>query len=430
MSSTKKPEDVAIVKEFVAGPRLGMSARNLYREIFRADSPEETVRALPAQSVYLAIRSVGLESSTELLPLISDEQYKVVLDFDLWKGETFSEAHFWNWLQVLDQEPGREALEGFLHTIDARLLGIIIARHVEVEFSEEPTEGPLAPGYYTPDKGSTWLRINLTDPEQHRRLGKLLALTYEGEPELFYQLLAEAGYVTELELEESAFQDKSRRLWDEGMPDQETSYRLNVPVPLKKLESGDPSVPEAEREQTVLPLAFSLSNLQPLNNFLGELAPAHRAAIEAELALIANAGVVHYEVDITEPAELSFLIEKIRGAMNIGLEVLDGKRAGLGKEIYEKFGLQRLYQLGLYELAELRIAAQGANIPEADSRPMLQQLKEAAEEKFPVAPRYLLPDGSIEPQTAGDSAAPERRAFTYRRQLEAAKSLLRERCAQ
>ena len=44
-------------------------------------------------------------------------------------------------------------------------------------------------------------------------LGKLMAMLFEEDSTLFYQLIAESGYISPSELEEDSYSDKWRRLW-------------------------------------------------------------------------------------------------------------------------------------------------------------------------------------------------------------------------
>ncbi len=420
------PSHSAEIRQFPQGPRVGASGRSLIKEIFRADSPEEYARELPAQSIYLAIRSSGLEAAPEVLALIEDAQYKVVLDLDFWVGDNFSEKHFWQWVQVLDQEGGREELTRLVELMDARLLGLLFSRYVVVNYPEEPTDLPPDKGYYTPDRGGTWIKILLDDPDQHRRFGKLLALLYDHNAELFYQLLSEGGFITAAELEEGAYSDKVRRLLDEGMPSSEVSFRLNTPVNAEQLEKlmahdHEKSLPD---NPTVLPLAFSLYSVEPLSGFLSELVENGRQEeVEAELALLANAAIVFYNVDIAETTEVGLTIEKIRGAINIGLERISRSLKVSPREVFERFGLQKIYQLGLGELRDVQRAAKklGEEGEVIDDH-LLAAIHAGASLRFPVLPVFVQRDGSI--QLEGDAASAETKAYQHLAQTDAVKRLL------
>jgi len=432
--STAKEQSSENIAELPAGPRLGLSGRALAREIFRASSPEEFVQQLPSQAIYLAVRGIGLESASEILSLISTEQYKTMLAFDLWSGDQFNEDHFWRWAQIIDQENGNEALSQFLEAVDPRILSLLTARHVRTQFFDEPTDLPPDAGYYTPDRGSTWLKIELTDPDRLRLFGKLLALTFERDPEFFYRLLTETGYITPVELEDDAYGDRCRRVQDEGMPDPERSFHLNTPVTLVQLER----LMEQDHQPNsgtvaVLPLAFSLSNISPLSGFLSELSVDHHEELESELALLANAGIVFYGVDISEPQELSALIERIRGAINIGLERLSRSSKISPRAVYDQFGIQKIYQLGLNELRDLqRLARRASPMTEEEllaNDLLLAAVYQAALERFPQVPSFVLNDGSIEIRRA-DVSDVQPKAFTHLAQVEAVARLLEERVVQ
>ncbi len=423
------------VSELPTGPRLGLSGRALAREIFRAASPEEFVQELPSQALYLAVRGIGLESAADILALVSPEQYKSLLAFELWSGDQFNEDHFWRWAQVLDQEGGLEAIDQFIDAVDSRLLTLLVGRYVRVQFFDEPTDLPPDAGYYTPDRGSTWLKLEIQDPERHKLFGRIMALVFERDSEYFYRLLTETGYITGAELEEDAYGDRCRRLQDEGMPDQERSFHLNTPITLEQLErlmAQDHFQPQSGTV-AILPLVFSLSNMSPLSGFLADLAVDHQQEIEAELALLANAGIVFYGVDIAEPQEVGALIERIRGAVNIGLERLIRSSKISPREVYEHFGVQKIYQLGLSELRELqRLARRASPMTEEEllaNDLFLAAVHQAALERFPQVPAFVHSDGSIEMRGASVTDV-QPKAFTHLALVETVNRLLEERLVQ
>lgn len=411
------------------GPHLGMSARTLAREVFRAASPEQFVQSLPAQSVYLALHALGLEASHELLALATNEQYKVILDFELWQHDQFSEDNFFRWLHALEAEPGLEGFERLVEVIDLRLLGLMVTRHVEAVHPDEPSEAPPEPGFYTPDKGSTWIRIRLEDPERKRMFAKLLALIFEEESRLFYQLITESGYVTSSELEEDAFADKCRRLWSEGFPDPETSAKLHAPCSLEQLRA---LLPKAEARQpvstpAVLPLAHSLTSSAALLGILREVIDSDekKSELEAELALLANAAVVFFGIDASDPDELAATVSKIRACLNLGAERV--AQEGLsGAEVVNKLGLQRMYQLGLAEVKALRkfALALSKELTAREPEPVVVSLLEAASLDFPMLPAFVRPDGSLE--LSKERLDEDRRPYSHLKEIEAVKRVFSE----
>lgn len=402
-----------------------MSGRALAKEIFRAPSPEEYAAELPAQSLYLALQAVGLESGAELLMLATSAQYRVFLDFDLWQGDEMSEEQVWRWLSVLDQEHGLEPLAKFVTTVDQDLLALLVQKYVEAVFPDEPTEQPPEAGFYTPDRGNTWVRILIAEPEKLRIFGKVLALLYETDTERYYQLLAHSGYGTAIELQEEAYQRKCRRLQDEGIPDPETSFHVNSPLNPSSLNLESKAAPETEStsasvSRAVVPLAFGISFPQPLGSALSEICidDDRQGELESELALIANAAFVAYGIDYNDYDAVRFMLEKIRGAINLGLESLMRRGSADAAHICQSVGLQKLYRVGLFELRALTAAANRAEPGDGVTELIVQ----AATQPFPDLPKCVGPDGKLLPHV--DATETDRRPITHLVELEAAMNAL------
>src|SRR4051812_29931238 len=143
------------------------TAQKLAKAIFKADVPEEYIRQIPAQSLYMAMKENGLESSAEIIEIATLEQCRLLLDFDVWEKDQFSEAQFWEWLALTDATNSLVIVQKLLKFVDLKLVALLIARYVDVKVLEEPTDEPPGPGSYTPDQGFTWIFINAEDSTQH-----------------------------------------------------------------------------------------------------------------------------------------------------------------------------------------------------------------------------------------------------------------------
>ena len=387
-------------------PAINVSGQSLARMIFRAELPEDQVRALPAQSLYLAVKQNGLLSSAEIVLIASPEQCRLMLDFDLWHADSFNEDNFWEWLALPDAEHdcNLALLQKMLRCIDLKLVGIILSRHVQIEIHEEPTDAAPGPGFHTPDRGRTWLHISTEDAQKHFLLGRFLALLYETNTEIFYQLIAVPGIETQSALEEEAFQEKSKRLAAEGVPDPEFAYALNSPLNeqqiLRDLRNAAPR-PAVESIEIVEPLLYQAVQLQPISSLLAEAGSPDE--VRSELTLITNAAIMHFHADYCEIVQIVDLVARVRGALNIGLEaLLLEERRGL-REIYEILGLQKLYRFGLHKLALLRnlsLNVERRKSAATESDQILGAVLQGTCEKFPCQPAFFRPDGAIEGQGA------------------------------
>ena len=370
-------------------------SRELVRRIYDAPSPESFVRSLPSQAFYMAVQALGLEEARSLVELATREQYRAFLDFEIWEKDAINEENLWNWLQAVDSETSLEPLLKFVGAADRQLLALIVARYVDYLVMDEASEAPPEPLYYTPDHGFTWVRIALQDREKHRLLARLLAVIFQTSPELFYQLLFTSKAATCLELEEELYQRRTKRLFAEAIPDFASAAEVNKKVSAASLTS-EQAAREADKEaplltSAVLPLVYEGGLYKLLRDFLRQVEQAGRLEqVEGELTLLANAGIVYYDVPFYDFGAVRFLLQKIKGALNIGLERLHGLQGGVFLEIYRLAGLRGIYQAGLFELDVLRRRAEKVcALALETAREADKLVLEKARQRFPELPVFL-----------------------------------------
>lgn len=424
-------------------PSFGkLTSKSLAKAIFSAEMPEQAVRELPAQSLYMAIRHNGLQDSFDLIDIATLHQTRTLLDFDLWTRDRFNEENFWEWLSLADHaaslegsedsEEGLRYLQKLLKVIDLKIVALLLDRYVQIDVYQEPTEQPPGAGFYTPDKGFTWICIKIEDGTKHFYLARFLALIFETDAKLFYQIIAVPSVSTESMLEEEGFQDRSKRLSSEGVPDHETSARLNSTIDINQaraLINIEQKRRHARSEQIfpVEPLIYD----SEIDGSLAEvlLRAPNRESVEGELTMILNAAIVHWSNEWWDNAALQHLSEKVKGAISIGLELARTQLLLGAIESYEQIGLTGLYQLGLGAILPLRRMARNASENEAIAQggaPMLALLA-ALKNPFPDVPQFFSAvDLSIKGEflSADGKLTGGERAITSLAEIEAIQRLL------
>ena len=380
-------------------PHLRADSRSLKRAIFNAASPEAVVRSLPAQSLYLAMRSEGIEASSDIFELTTTEQSRVLVDLDCWKGDRLDEEHLWKWLEMACTDDSHALLRRLVRALDLKIVGLLIAKYVIVRQFDEPTEQPPLERSFTPDKGYTWLHINLGNSLHHFYLGRLLAMLFESDPDVFYRILALPQVETLSTLEEESYNDKRRRLSDEGIPDEEVAADVTTPLPLAtaaaELRMGR-ETGVVEIGPAVHPLLYDGAELQPLGQLL-EVVP-NRLALESALTFLCNAHVVRWQVDFSDAEAVTRLVHRVKGALNIGLELALSIGSTSLEDCARVLGVQKLCRLGFWRLQLLRDAALRIPLAAAEAamtdQPLFAILA-GAREPFPEAPAFLARDGSF-----------------------------------
>lgn len=374
------------------------NSRALLKTIFDSDQPESFVRTLPAQSLHMTVRTQGLGSCAELLELATLEQCRLLIDFDCWRRDEFDETRFWEWLEVTDATESLELLQKLFRVFDLKLIALLFARYMDARVFEQPTEAPPGPEFTTADKGRTWIAVNTGEPDNDFLLKRLIALIFESNPDLFYQMIAIPGVSTQTQLEEEAYQDKSRRLMSEGIPSAEYAAELHAPLPGNQL---DLALKDETRHVTIdgidpiAPLIYDSGIPEPLRSLLN--AQIHNSEFAAELTLIMNAALVRFAVDFADLTKVQTLTEKVKGALNIGLEAAMMRSKLEGGQIFNRLGLQGIYRFGLTQLMALRSEAK--KIPEQkalEHRAESALIHQGLIQVFPEMPTWYQNDQALE----------------------------------
>lgn len=374
------------------------TSQALARSIFKADLPEQFVRGLPAQSLYCVLQHNGLESSADLVEVVTLDQCRVLIDFDIWNKDVVNEEQFWKWLALTDATDRLELLQKIVACLDLKLIALLISRYVDVQVFEDPSDIPPGPDYHTPDKGRTWITINNLESSKEFLLKRLMALLFESNPDLFYQLLAIPSVSTQAALEEEAYQDRQKRLQAEGIPDQELAcathgnyYLSDLEIDLKSF-STNPSTVDLHPIQ---PMIYDSDLADPLQRLLN--AVADREECEAELSFILNCAIVRWSVDFSAAKDMQFLIEQVKGATSIGVELVEQSGIAELAQALTKISLQKVYRLGLTRVMGLRKLALKVTAEQlrdlANSNPANFKMIACLRETFPCLPSENPEDG-------------------------------------
>lgn len=405
----------------------GHSCRDLYKAIFDADAPEQVVRQLPPQALFMVVKNAGLTSAAELISMASLEQCRLLTDFDLWQGDVLNEEALWEWLSLTDETESLELLQKIVKFIDLKLLAILIGKYVEVKVFEEPTEQPPSAGFHTPDKGFTWLGIKSEDADKHFLLARLLALIFESSAELFYQLISIMSVATTSMLEEESYQERMKRLAAEGVPEPEVAALMHAPLSLAEARADISSTAKktvVEDIRGIEPLMYEARTSRLFADLVRDV--ADRDELEMEFTYLMNGAVVRFGVEFHNQDAVLDLAEKVKGAINIGLEKIRNESTISITEAHAKLGLGKLYRLGLTELMAVRTKARKTPLDGVgelkDTDPVLFSTLACAREAFPVMPIFLKNDGTIEQE--GGSLPAGHRSFDTMQGVASVHSLL------
>jgi len=374
-----------------APQKIAQSRGNLLRQIFASDSPEKTVKLLPAQSLYLLARQTGLSSCVEVLEICSIQQLRTMLDFDLWDRDILSEERLWEWLELPEANEDLKILRRVIQAIDLKLVALLIDRYVRVVSMEEPADQAPGPYFYTPDRGYTWLHVTNEDSREHFLLQRLLAQIFEMDTELFYQLLNVPCLNTPSMLEFDSYEDRTKRLRSEGIPSEQEAFEYTNPMgsaALKEeLQKPAPSVEIDPDLNPVLPLISSGRVAEPLKGVVEAL--GFDISRQAALSFLLNNVLVRFNVEIPDPESVKDYVSRALGAINIGLERIVEDEKISPAEAFSRLNFRHLFCHGFESLNQLRDRAKRVLKQKEITDPITLATLEAATELFPVTPLFM-----------------------------------------
>jgi hypothetical protein len=362
-------------------PALKKKSSDIYNQILKADAPENFIKTVPSQSLYIALKNQGLQSSSELLSIATLEQVRACIDLDMWSQERFYEEQFWEWAALVDDTSDDPAeslslLQKILKCIDLKVIAIVIGRYVEVITFEQQQEYPPEEGFYTPDRGSLWLKVTLEDSQKHFYLNRLLALLFETNADMFYQLMAVPSVATESILEEEAYAERNKRLSTEYIPDPEYAASFHKPLQPFKVKEKLTSYVNLEASSTqeeeyrtsfenipvIGPLLYDNGYYKVLKHVTSERfalddnipLETHLEALESESSLLMNAALVYFSPDFSKKEEIAKVTSLVKNAINIGIESIKNKYCSQSINVHTIFTLQDFYAHGIFYLFEVR----------------------------------------------------------------------------
>lgn len=346
------------------------------------------IRKLPPAQLYFAVKQMAGESLERLLPHITEEQWSLILDLDVWSKDRLQIGPFLFWARLLLKAEKAVAQKLFRGT-DADMWELAFRRDLKIfaRTEEDEFEGETASGrewMHSPDQN--FLIFLPRNPEKAKLYRALLRQMQALYPERFSLLLSESLVRTPMELEESAYQERVRRIESLGFQDyfeavELYGYRKQESfLPDKKWDSPEQvqTLPEALRsnQDSGMLLLRALASVEDEREvgFLLE-----------ELFYVCNKLLAADRVSPARPERLKSKIRKALSTINLGLDFWSGSNYSRARQGVRKHYLAAYFQIGHSRLMDIQREAHGRL---KDGSPELGSLAEAFVEglrrPFPV----------------------------------------------
>ncbi len=344
---------------FVSGS-LRIGNRSDLDEFLAKPDSVERVRAAPYQDLFLAIKTVGLADSQELLVLATAEQRCGFIDLDCWRKDNFHMGSFMEWLAAYIQ-CGPEEASAAARAVDPNLLAMFLKENIQIHVLETDEPYPALSLIPTPDER---FGIEITGEAEGATMTRLLLdAIFRVDASLGYDLIDRVRWDNRVFLEEEAYQNKRRRLEEIGFVDYYEAlsiYGEVGKVVAPRLERVPEEEDEDHRVSSTLP-ALLVASLVP-GEYLWRALRGVQDGREAErvsqqLAALANRILSVHSVTPGDLEKVKPALEEMRDTLNLGLERLTQGRASLAAEVLKQNDMLGLFRAGFNVMADLRTQA-------------------------------------------------------------------------
>src|SRR5437016_8025491 len=344
----------------LVGSSLRVEDREQLDEFLARPDAAHVVKTASFEEVFFTIKHVGLADSLDLLPLISGKQVRGFIDLDCWRKDTFVRKPFMEWVAAFIQggaEETMKAISGIDDTVVSLFLKDLV--HVyEIDRDDPPTGTQLI---FTPDNR---FGVEPLEEGEATTVGMLiLDALFKYNPKLGTLILAKVRYTSRIELEETAYDNKNRRLEAHGFVDYFDALSIyatsgvdpDLQVPADR-EAPVEEIPGEENPGN-LPAIFADSLIGGaflMKAFEQITDPSESDRFAQELTALGNRILSANLVNLGEIEGIRPALEEMRDFLTIGLERLTGGQTEAAPDALRKNYIQTVFKIGFDQVARLR----------------------------------------------------------------------------
>ena len=314
------------------------------------------IRRLSIPHLFFGIKELEDQEILRLLPHISETQWTGVLDLHLWSRDEMSTGAFLELERHITQAENPVANK-LLRGTDPELWELLLKKSVQIygkveegQYEAEPAEGEWLE---TPDQN--YLIILPHNPEEARLLRALILRLYDLDPAYAASLIESSRIRTPLEIEETAYQNRRRRVEDMGFQDYFEAIDIYTMLPPD--EALPEKKPKVIREVSTLParLTEQLKDSLLLFEALALVTePQESQPLVEELFFVCNKVISADSTSPADPTEMKTTIRKVITGINLGLDWWADGNPQKAVEGLQRFYLQSFFRVGYSRLMELQ----------------------------------------------------------------------------
>lgn len=335
--------------------------------------PEGLVKNLPPQELFLTLKASSLDLSVELLSYAKGTQIQFMFDIDAWYKDRIKSERVASWLILLFQAGEDKVLE-WLRIADWDFLIAIFQKFVKVYKKPDDMDLLEAMDFLPPYTLDDFYFIEFKNDALEFYFRRMIEIIREELPELYMPLMESIIWEIPIEVEERAYRWRNGRLADEGIPEYFEALDIYSYIHPKSIRKVEPRYLATEdEEEATPPINIMIYEEKKDELFIFKALslirdPKQIERIKKELAWITNKVVVVDHVVIDDIEQIRESLEKVWGALNLGLEYLSLENLDIAKRILEEHFLEDIFKVAQTTFKELRkFALELTNSKEFDS---------------------------------------------------------------
>ena len=326
------------------------------REMLSTADRRGRIRGLSITHLFFGIQELEEQEILKLLPHITDTQWTGILDLHLWSRDEMSTGAFLEMERHITQTEDSVANK-LLRGTDPELWELLLKRRVQIygKIDEDQYEIEPAEGEWMETPNRDYLIALPHDPEEARILRALILRLCDLDVAYAVTLIESSRARTAIEIEESAYQNRKRRVEDMGFQDYFGAVDIYTVLPPD--ERLPEKKPELMREVSTLPARLT----DPLEGsllFFEALAlisePQESQTLVEELFFVCNKLISADSASPEDPTAFKTTIRKAITGINLGLDWWAAGNLQKAVQGLKRFYLQSFFQIGYSRLMELQ----------------------------------------------------------------------------
>ena len=331
-------------------------------EIFNAPVPEALVQSFPKEDFYFLVKQMGYDDAMDLFAMASNGQWEFLMDMDVWKKDVLDEKEVGKtFARLLDADPKR--LVKWVTSDEKEVFELYLYRTVDVrirEHDQDPSD--FGDDFFTFDD-VMYFKVYAdpaTDPDRkeaedvEKFLWTLFSTILEEDMESLRNYVWEAKFILSAEEEEEAYCMRNVRLAESGFAPFDEAIGVYQPIwpnefEKKAVRKGKEKI---SQEDSLLPVPQFFTGLfSDTQLFVKALAQIQDANVwrelQVEFAAVSNRLIVADEITIEDRADLTKVVKKAVGYLDIGLDAVIKEMPGRTPvSVLEDFALVDIFRAG------------------------------------------------------------------------------------